>query len=504
MDSVGIGIHWVDHLTARLLYVNNAAAGLLGYSVEEMLGMRVPDIDPNYDEETFRKAAVTIGQQGRARFESVQRSKDGRLVPVELTMYFMAAGEGVPARYIIFLTDISGRKASELALLEAKDAAESANIAKSVFLANMSHEIRTPLNGIIGMTHILRRGGVTPVQAERLEKIDTAAAHLLGTINDILDLSKIEAGKIALEEAPLTIGSVLANVNSIMGVRALAKDLILRIETESFTPGLQGDPTRLQQVLLNYVGNAIKFTEAGSITIRTIIQEETSESVLIRFEVQDTGIGIAPDAMNRLFTPFEQAENSTTRKYGGTGLGLAISRRLAELMGGEAGAESVPGEGSSFWFTARLAKTKIQNVAAQSPMTDAEKTIRRYHQGRRILVVDDEWLNREVAQSLLEDIGLTVDIAEDGEHAVSKVKETAYAAILMDMQMPNLDGVKATLQIRALPNCQETPILAVTANAFAEDKARCFDSGMNDFIAKPFTPEVLYSTLLKWLEMEIS
>ncbi len=350
------------------------------------------------------------------------------------------------------------------------------------------------------MAHILRRGSVTPVQADRLGKIDTAAEHLLSIINDILDLSKIEAGKIVLEETPVALNQLMINVKSIMGTRAQGKGLAIQVETASDLPELRGDVTRLQQALLNYVGNAIKFTERGGITLRACVLEDEAESVLVRFEVQDSGIGIPAEALPRLFKAFEQAENSTARKYGGTGLGLAITRRLAELMGGQAGVESALGVGSTFWFTARLVKNVSQAGSLPLLASEAEKTLRQRHHGRRILLVDDESLNLEVAKYLLEDVGLVVVTAGDGEQALSKVQESSYALVLMDMQMPVLDGVNATRQIRLLTDCQDIPILAMTANVFAEDRARCLDAGMNDFLAKPLDPEILFSTLLKWLD----
>ena len=468
------------------LFERNITAIQPGQTRDAILRITRSDGTLRYVHSISRVEDVFSGQGSHKLYGALQDVTERKLAEAELEQYRN------------HLEDLVDTRTAELA--EAKEAAEAANLAKSIFLANMSHEIRTPLNGIIGMTHILRRGSVTPLQAEHLTKIDSSAEHLLSTINDILDLSKIEAGKVLLEDAPVSINSLLANVYSIMSTRAQAKGLRLRIETDCIPPYVQGDPTRLQQALLNYVANAVKFSETGSIILRTFSLEENAESVLLRFEVQDTGIGIAPETLSRLFFAFEQADNSTTRNYGGTGLGLAITRRLAELMGGEAGVESTLGVGSTFWFTARLSKTASSVLKPLPAMTGAEKTISQFHQGRRILIVDDEPLNLEVAQFMLEDIGLAVDTAEDGEQALGKARETSYAAILMDMQMPTLDGVKATQQIRELSAHRDTPILAMTANAFVEDRKRCLEAGMNDFIAKPFNPEALYTMLLKWLE----
>ncbi len=504
MEAIGIGIHLTDFETARFLYASRYAAGILGYTPEEMLQFRVMDIDPSFPEPDYREIVERIRREGRLQFETTQRTKDGRDVPVEMFVYYKEPeAADAPARLISFVTDITRRREAERALTLAKQAAEDASRTKSAFLANMSHEIRTPMNGILGMANLLRRDGVTTEQAERLDKIDGAAKHLLSIINDILDISKIEAGKLVLEEAPVVIGSVLHNVRSILADGAGAKGLRLLIESATLPNNLYGDAVRLQQALLNYASNAVKFTERGSVTLRSVKVDETADSVLVRFEVRDTGIGIPADALPRLFTAFEQADSSMTRKYGGTGLGLAITRHLAELMGGDVGIESTPGAGSIFWFTAQLAKKGPHPVAvAGLDAAHAETAVRRHCRGWRILVVDDEPINREIAALLLTGAGLAVVNAENGREAVEMARTGDFAAILMDMQMPELNGLDATRQIRALVNHPATPIIAMTANAFAEDRARCMEAGMDDFVIKPFDPDTLFAALRRAFRLD--
>jgi CheY-like chemotaxis protein len=418
--------------------------------------------------------------------------------PLELTSLDL---DGNRHRFALLTRDISDELALARNLTAAKEAAERAGRMKSEFLTNMSHEIRTPLNAILGMTYLIKQDGVSPTQAERLDKVSAAGEHLLDIINAILDLSKIEAGKLTIEETDVNLGAIVTNVRSMLFERATAKKLQLQVEAPPLPGPLRGDPTRIQQALLNYAANAIKFTDQGNIILRVLPEQESEDSVLVRFEVEDQGIGIEPDVLTRLFTTFEQADNSITRKYGGTGLGLVITKKLAHAMGGEAGVNSTPGAGSTFWFTARLKKGGANPVAAPATAQSAELMLRTNYPGRRILLVEDEPVNREIALILLENVGQLVDTANDGVDAVDLASHNHYDLILMDMQMPRMNGLDATRAIRKLnENGAQVPIVAMTANAFAEDRARCMESGMNDFLTKPLNPQGMFSMLLRWYQ----
>ena len=509
-------------------YINEAFLSATGYRRDEVIG-RNPRIlqSGKTPAQVYRDLWSALEQQQTWRGEFINRRKDGSEY-VELAIISpLLDGDGYASHYIAVKEDITEKKrnAEELerhrrhleelvkertarldetnrALARALDAAEHAANAKAAFLANMSHEIRTPLSAVLGMAHVMKRDA-SPQQLAQINKIASAGRHLQGIINDILDLSKIDADKLTLEKVEFSAAAIPGNVASMLSESARTKGLQIVVDTGPLPDPLRGDPTRISQILLNYVSNAIKFTDTGSIVIRTRLQEETADNVLLRFEVQDTGIGIATESIPRLFADFEQADNSTTRRHGGSGLGLAIARRLAALMEGTVGAEAVPAGGSLFWFTCRLAKAeKVGAGGTAIPLLpDAEKQLQRYYAGVKVLLVEDEPINREVGRMLLEDAGLHVDEAENGLQAVERFTAGDYSLILMDMQMPVLGGIEATQRIRALPAGRNVPILAMTANAFDDDRERCFAAGMNDFIAKPADPQRIYAKLLHWLSI---
>jgi two-component system sensor histidine kinase/response regulator len=647
LEATNDGI-WDWDIRTGKAYCNPAYFRMLGYTHEELGDdagqVWVALIHPDEREAIVAEAQRRLEQDGHyeLEFRMQTKSKDYKWILSRGKVVGRDA-QGHLLRAVGTHTDLTARKQHELELAKAKRLAEQAARIKSDFLANMSHEIRTPMNAIMGMLHLLGKTDLNPRQREFLNKTRFSSQHLLGIINDVLDLSKIEAGKLKVERIAFERDRMLDDVIGLVSERAAEKGLELTVNVSEDVPGnLLGDPLRLGQVLINFANNAIKFTQKGEVEIRVDVPETGENEITLRFAVRDTGIGLSEEQRAELFQPFQQADTSTTRRYGGTGLGLAISRRLAEMMGGEVGCESKPGEGSTFWFTARVGRgmaathlvptpdlrgrrmlvvddndnardvicemlqgmtfqadavgSGAEALAAiinaeqrghpydmvfldwQMPGKDGIATAREIRElqlkvsprlvmvtaygrdelvksaarvgiedilikpvtpshlfnsamqalggekmttpesiaavpqtasdinpsviaGARVLLVEDNILNQEVATELLRDAGLVVDIAENGVIAVEKVRSGApYDAVLMDMHMPVMDGLEATRQIRVLPGFGQLPIIAMTANVMEADRQLCFQAGMNDHIGKPIDPDDLLVRLLKWIK----
>ncbi|MBK6851353.1 MAG: response regulator [Burkholderiales bacterium] len=517
---------------------NVGAARMLGYSAADVMNKVTPAGISDPQELITRAQALSLefstaiapgfealvfkASRGiEDIYELTYIRKDGTRFPAVVSVTALRDGLDTIIGYLLIGTDNTARKllADELQqhrhhleelvfsrtaeLAEARDAAEAASRAKSMFLANMSHELRTPMNGIMGMTDLALRRATDPKQIDWLTKSAHASRHLLAIINNILDIARIEADQLTLNEQNFSLSRAIDEALSMLDDQALAKGLQISVDiARPLDDHLGGDALRLKQILLNIVGNAIKFSERGHITLRVRVIEQDSASLLLRFEVADQGIGLSQEQQTQLFRVFSQVDTSSTREYGGSGLGLVISKRLAMLMGGDVGVTSEPGVGSTFWVTARLRRAGQTPVAVLGGAATPRDLIEQRFAGRRVLVAEDDPTSQEVARNLLEDAGLTFDMVGNGQQAVARARTGGYALILMDLKMPVLDGLEATRAIRLLPGMAHIPIVAMTANAFDDDRDRCLAAGMDAHLAKPVESQAFYETLLKYLSME--
>ncbi len=493
LDSVDAHVYMKDS-QRRYIYVNARTCEALGMRGEDIIGRLDSEVlDPqlaDYYWEQDRPVFATGQRQAGHVVAHTQR--DGavsQLWSIKVPIFH----DGVVSAVIGLATDVT-----ELQQLKAQ--ADAANQAKSNFLSNMSHEIRTPMNSIIGMSHLALKSATHPKQRDYLDKIHHAGQHLLGIINDILDFSKIEAGKLELEVIDFTLDALLRNIVNHLGEAAAAKALTLVFDiAPQLPPQLRGDPLRLEQVLLNFTSNAVKFSQQGEVRISACVVDDGPAGLLVRFEVRDTGIGMSTAEMAELFQSFHQADPSTTRKYGGTGLGLAICKQLAELMGGEVGVDSAQGAGSTFWFTARMEKAQ-HFLPAQGNAIAPE--VLEVLDGACILLVEDNVFSQQVGQELLEHANATVVVASNGREAIDLMLRQRFDCVLMDVQMPVMDGFETVRMIRSDVRLRSALVIAMTANAGREDMARCMEAGMDEFVSKPISPHQLYEVIARWLRLK--
>ncbi len=494
----------VRYLAASRRWINDYSFGH-----EDLAGVCLYDLIPNLPEkwrETHRRG---LAGEKQHLGEDIWLRADGVRQWVTSAVYPWRDPQGNVGGIIISAEDVSQRKLAEAELQKAKLAAEAASQAKSLFLATMSHEIRTPLNGILGMTELVLDTRLSSGQREHLNLVHFSAESLLSIVNDILDFSKIEAGKLEVETIPFRLRQCFDDMLKTCAIRARQKGLEFAFDPAPDLPdAFLGDPGRIRQILLNLIGNAIKFTERGHIHVHAKATFPTSDRALLHFAVTDTGIGISPEAQGKIFAAFSQADGSMARKYGGTGLGLAICLRLANMMGGEIAVESVPQQGSTFHFTADLALQKVADKSAPtslasctdslsaSPPTSFEFSLPQSNLFR-VLLVEDNAVNRTLAQRLLEKRGFRVTLAEDGKQAVLATAAAEFDLILMDIQMPEMDGFEATAEIRKRENLagNHTPIIALTAHALKEDRERCLSAGMDAYVTKPIRPDELFRAI---------
>ncbi len=452
----------------------------------------------------------TAFRDGYCRFEWMHQKLNGEPVPSEITLVRVRYRDDyIVAGYTRDLRELKAMLADmhkvEADLRLARDAAEESTRAKSEFLANMSHEIRTPMNGILGLLHLLLKTDLTPRQSDYVDKAEQSAKNLLRIINDILDFSKIEAGRLEMEHAPFALAEVFEEISNTFAAKIREKGLAFDIRMPGDLPVVAGDSLRLKQVLINIISNSIKFTEHGGISVHITRIHQDEKEIGCEFSIRDTGIGMTDEQVQALFTPFTQADTSITRKYGGTGLGLAICKNLVAMMGGKIWAKSGYGKGSTFHFTAFFriaAATEVDFGDDVSPTPAFVESAVVPAAGARVLLVEDNEVNRMIAKELLAMEGYSVDIANNGAEAVSMVEKGAYALVLMDIQMPVMDGLTATRKIRETGRHDALPIVAMSAHAMAGDREKSLEAGMNDHLTKPINPDILYATLKRWIRVE--
>lgn len=487
----GIAIASSEH---KIVMVNPAFVKMHGGEAKDWVGQPASKM---YNEDKIiehRERAKKIITEGRLSIESEHSRIDGSIFPILSDLSLIRDESGNPLYVVGNFFDLTHSRQADREIREAQEASKL----KSTFLANMSHEIRTPINGVIGMTHLLKDTHLDEEQKDICENISRSAESLLSVINDILDFSKVEAGKLEIEQIPFDIQYLVNEVVRALTFAAQKKSIVLRLEIDNLpTQLILGDPGRIRQVLNNLLSNAIKFTSVGFVTLR-VSSKQIGAKTRLRFEIQDTGIGISPEAQARLFSPFTQADSSTTRRYGGTGLGLSISKGLVELMNGQIGVESKLKHGSTFWFEieAKLSKDSVQ----KKQNTEKFSTVTSF-KNAYILVAEDNQINQLVALKMLQKMGFKPQAVANGHEVLKTIHERDFDLILMDCQMPELDGYDTTRALRSLGELkfEKIPVIAMTANAVAGDKEKCLEAGMNDYISKPVSPEELFEVVEKWL-----
>jgi len=517
------GICMVD-LDGTIQFVNKAWAEMHGYTVQEVLGanIRIFHTEAQHQDDVLPFNDQVL-KKGGYKGEVGHRRKDGSTFPAHMSVTLLRQANGEPTGFVGIARDITEEKRARESLFRAKQIAEEATKAKSQFLANMSHEIRTPLNAIIGMNELLLETQLDEEQRDYTKTVQLSAETLLSVVNDILDFSKVEAGKLSIETLDFSMRAMVDSVLQMLQPKAKDKGLKLMLDYDNEIPdSLRGDPTRLQQILINLVNNAIKFTEAGWVRLSVHkMSGQLSEKVSVRFAVRDTGIGVSPEKQQTIFHSFSQADNSITRKFGGTGLGLSICQQLVQLMGGKLEVQSpspvfgmgpakappsnIGGQGAVFWFTldfepAAAEESPIQHREFSQPVTvvnEGAATAPSRRQATRILLAEDNEFNQKYMVKLLTKNGFDVDVAKNGRKAIDLYRSRHFDIILMDMQMPEMDGLEATRIIRT--DEEETaghiPIIALTANAMAADRDTCLKAGMDDYVSKPIRAKELLAVI---------